>query len=297
MALPARILSAEPFVPHTLEHLTEVRAFPNPLPEAAYDKMLADYAAVQDVSVQRILYDSDGLKVSGLMALPKDLSAGGHPLLIYNRGGSREYGKLTVLSAMRSMVPFARRGFIVFASNYRGNDGGEGREEFGGQDLNDVLNLLSIGREHIAFDGKNAFMIGHSRGGMMTMMASKQGAELNAAIAIASVSSAHTLAKEQPMIERVLVPLIPDYASDPAAALRRRSPIDWPQDIAAPLLLLHGDADKDVSVDASIALHEALQRSGKVSELVVYPAGNHALIRHWDDVVARSLEWMGRYRV
>jgi dipeptidyl aminopeptidase/acylaminoacyl peptidase len=294
--LPAGFLSSEPFVPHTLQHLTDIRAFPNPLPEVAYNKMLAEYAALDGVSVQRIVYDSDGLKVTGLMALPENLSAGAHPLLIYNRGGSREYGKLTVLSALRNMVPFAKAGYIVLASNYRGNDGGEGREEFGGQDIHDVLNLLDIGQKHSGYDGKNTFMIGHSRGGMMTMLASRLGAPLNAAIAIASVSNAHTLAQQQPMIERVLVPLIPDYAADPKAALSRRSPIDWPDEIKAPLLLLHGDADKDVGVEASIALQEALQKANKVSELVVYPGGNHALLRHWDDVLARSFAWMERHK-
>lgn len=294
--LPAGILSAEPFVPHTLEHLTQIRAFPNPLPEVAYNKMLAEYEALEGVNVSRIVYESDGLSVTGLMAFPDSLSAGAHPLLIYNRGGSREYGKLTVLSALRSMAPFAKAGYIVLASNYRGNDGGEGREEFGGQDIHDVLNLLAIGQKHSAYDGKNTFMIGHSRGGMMTMLASRLGAPLNAAIAIASVSNAHTLAQQQPMIERVLLPLIPDYASDPLAALSRRSPIDWPEAIQAPLLLLHGDADKDVGVEASIVLQEALQKANKVSELVIYPAGNHALLRHWDDVLARSFAWMERFK-
>ena len=42
------------------------------------------------------------------------------------------------------MVNMARWGYVVVASQYRGNDGGEGREEFGGADVNDVLNLLPV---------------------------------------------------------------------------------------------------------------------------------------------------------
>jgi dipeptidyl aminopeptidase/acylaminoacyl peptidase len=293
--LLAGILRAEPFVPHTLAHLIEKRVFPNPLPEAAYAKMLDEYAALEGVTVQRITYDSDGLAVTGLCVLPERTTPASHPLLIYNRGGSREYGKLTVLSVLRSMAPFARAGYLVFASNYRGNDGGEGREEFGGADIHDVLNLLSIGQKHSGFDGRNRFMIGHSRGGLMTMLASRMGAALNAAVAIAAVSNAHALAKQEPMIERVLLPLIPEYAADPKAALSRRSPIDWPDEIRTPLLLLHGDADKDVPASESIALYEALQRESKPSELVVYPGGNHALLRHWDDVLKQCFGWMERY--
>jgi len=295
--LPAGILHAEPFVPHTLEHLVEARVFPNPLPQAAYARMLEEYAALEGVSARRITYASDGLAVTGLAVLPEVVTPGAHPVLIYNRGGSREYGKLTVLSVLRSMAPFARAGYLVFASNYRGNDGGEGREEFGGADIHDVLNLLDIGQAHMGFDGRNRFMIGHSRGGLMTMLASRLGAPLNAAVAIAAVSNAHTLARQQPMIERVLLPLIPDYAANPQAALSRRSPIDWPQEIQAPLLLLHGDADKDVSSSESVALYEALQREKKLSELVVYPGGNHALLRHWDEVLTRCFGWMERFKV
>ena len=33
---------------------------------------------------------------------------------------------------------------MVVASQYRGNAGGEGKEEFGGKDVNDVLNLLPL---------------------------------------------------------------------------------------------------------------------------------------------------------
>ena len=292
-----RIVSSEPFVPHTLQHLIDVRAFPSPLPETVYNKMLADYEALSDVSVSRIVYSSDGLKVTGLMVLPAEMQNGHQPILIYNRGGSREYGKLTVLSALRSMVPFAKQGYIVFASNYRGNDDGEGQEEFGGADVNDVLNLLTIARATPMWDSKNAFMIGHSRGGMMTARAIRSGAVLNAAVCIAGVADAHTLAQEPRMVERILTPLVPGYTEDPDAALSARSALDWPEDIKVPLLLLHGDADKDVSVQASIRLHAALQKAGKVSELEIYEGGSHSLVRHWDAVLARCLEWLERYRL
>ena len=288
------ILSAERFIPHTLAHLSEVHAFPSPLPEAFYNKMIADYDALTDVSVQRIIYDSDGLKVTGLVALPTNLIPGKHPLLIYNRGGNREFGKLTVLSAMRSMVPFAQAGYIVFASNYRGNDGGEGSEEFGGRDVNDVMNLLAIGHAHPAWDGKNTHMIGHSRGGMMTALAMKRGAKLNSAILIAAVTNAHVLAEDPLMVKHVLAPLVPDTA-DLALALSERSAIDWPEAITAPILLLHGDQDDRVDVENSRAMQTALTAAKKTSELVIYPGGNHALIRHWNEVLAACLAWMKRF--
>jgi len=297
MALPSKIISAAPFVPHTLEHLTQVRAFPSPLPEAAYQKMLMEYDQLEGVTVSRIVYKSDGLMVTGIAALPTEMQAGAHPILIYNRGGSREYGKLTLLSALRSMVPFAKQGYLVFASNYRGNDGGEGHEEFGGIELNDVLNLLAIAREHPAFDSKNMFMLGHSRGGMMTTLAIKHGVALGAAISIAGISDAHSMVANHHVREEMLKKVVPGYNEDPDKALAERSAVLWPEVITVPLLLLHGDNDKDVEVEDSVRLEKAIKQAGGTTELVIYPGGSHALIRFWDDVLSRSVAWMERFRL
>jgi len=35
-------------------------------------------------------------------------------------------------------------GYVVAASQYRGNAGGQGKEEFGGADVDDVLNLIPL---------------------------------------------------------------------------------------------------------------------------------------------------------
>lgn len=290
------MMSTEPFIPHTLEHLTQKRVFPNPLPDVFYDKLLKEYEALEDVTVSRITYPSDGLNVTGLMALPRELRPGGHPLLIYNRGGSREYGKLTLLSAMRSMVPFARQGTIVFASNYRGNDGGEGQEQFGGDDAHDVVNLLHLAQQHTGFDGKNSFMLGHSRGAMMMYLSMRQGIKLQAAIGIAGVADLRGMTQEPLMVNNVFTPLIPHYADTPQKALAERSVLTWPEAITAPLLLMHGDGDKVVPASQSEQLAEALKKAGQACELVIYPEGNHALVRYWDDVILRSSAWMERYR-
>lgn len=288
------ILSAEPFVPHTLAHLVEKRVFPSPLPEVAYNKMLAEYAVLVGVEVFSIAYESDGLRITGVMALPKPLPAS-FKLIVYNRGGSRDYGKLTLLNVLRSMAPFAQEGYVVLASNYRGNGGSEGVEEFGGADVRDVLRLLEIGRALPGFDGKNAFMIGHSRGGMMTELAIKQGAEVNAAVAIAGIADARKLVQAENLLEHVLKPLVPGFDRHPHEVLEGRSAVLWPEAITVPLLLLHADNDRDVGVDDSIALHEAIKAAGGVSELVVYEGGGHALLRHWDDVLARCKDWLEQY--
>lgn len=291
------IVDAQPFVPHTLEHLTQVRVFPNPLPEAAYTKMLDEYAALEGVTVQQIEYVSDGLKITGLVAFPDRITPKAHPVMIYNRGGSGDYGKLTVLNVLRSMVPFAKAGYMVFASNYRGNAGSEGVEEFGGADIADVLNLLDIATGHSGFDGTNRFMLGHSRGGMMTSLAMKHGAKLTAAISIAGIADARNLLQSENIVERIYKRRVPGFDTDPDAALIARSAVCWPQMIKAPYLLLHGDNDKDVHFEDSKALFEAISSSGGMADLEIYARGNHALLRHWAQVIPRCIGFLEQYRV
>lgn len=293
--LPPGILQVKPFVPHTLEHLTEKRVFPSPLPELAYGKLLEEYAALDDVTVMDMVYDSGGLKVTGIMALPK-AATGKHPILIYNRGGSREYGKLTLLNVLRSMVPFARAGYMVFASNYRGNAGSEGQEEFGGADLADVMHLLDIARAHPAFDGQNAFMLGHSRGGMMTTLAIKAGATLRAGVSIAGIADARKLVHSPGIVKNVYEVIVPGYREAQERVLTARSALAWPEAISVPLLLLHGDNDKDVHHSDSLELQAAIVAAGGVAEVEVYPGGSHALLRHWPQVLERSLGWLERHR-
>lgn len=122
------------------------------------------------IDCQRIKYLSDGLKVVGFIWRPKDQGNRRLPLIIFNRGGNREFGKLTPWQAVRR---YALEGFVVIASQYRGNDGGEGREEFGGSDVRDVLNLVPLAESLGNIDTKNIFMLGWSRGGMMTYLAIK----------------------------------------------------------------------------------------------------------------------------
>lgn len=291
------LLDAAPFAPHAYAELKG--AFPEgAIPEPAYDTMCRKYAAITDVRVRRILYQSDELRVSGLMAEPVEMTADAHPILIYNRGGNRRYGMLTVRAALNAMIPFAEQGYLVFASNYRGVEGGDGLEEFGGADVDDVLNLLKLAEYHPGWDGKNRFMTGHSRGGMMTYRAIASGAPLNAAISIAGIADLVAGGKERPkMQENVYTKLVPHQSPEELEeALKRRSAVNWPEKLNVPLLFLHGDADPRVDISHSRHLYEAMQRAGKICKLVEYPGGNHALLRHWNEVLAESSTWMEQYR-
>lgn len=110
-----------------------------------------------------ICYRSDDCEVRGYVGVPRE-EKGPLPAVIFNRGGNRAF------SALRPQVicKYASQGFVVLGSQYRGNCGGTGQEEFGGADVNDVLRLIDIALELPGTFKGGVYMAGHSRGGMMT---------------------------------------------------------------------------------------------------------------------------------
>jgi hypothetical protein len=99
------------------------------------------------VDIKSITYLSDGLQVKGYLAAPK--CGDRLPCLIFNRGVNRAFGALTDGYAARVLGKLAMWGYVVVASQYRGNSGGEGRDEFGGADLQDVLHLIDSPPQYI----------------------------------------------------------------------------------------------------------------------------------------------------
>lgn len=94
------------------------------------------------------------IRVVGYLVRPRDLASRHFPVIIFNRGGFLDRGKIESFN----LVDFTRlsgEGFVVLASQYRGNDGGEGREELRGTDLDDVSNLLATARSLPYTDATN----------------------------------------------------------------------------------------------------------------------------------------------
>lgn len=292
------ILTRTPYTPPPYEFMRDAHALMEGTTEASYNASVGNLRGLKDVAVSSITYESDGLAVTGVEVLP-ELAAGEKiPLLIYNRGGSGNYGMLSPGQITVLMMPFVQRLRVgVLASNYRGNGGSEGREEWGGGDVNDVLNLMEIGKAQEWWDGKNVFMLGWSRGGMMTYLAMKHGAQLNAAVVGAGAADLIRGNVLRPEMDRVCARFIPGYAENRDALLRERSAVCWPEKISAPLLLLHGDADDKVDVADARDMYAKLQALGKPVKYVEYPGGDHALRKQWKQWVDDAARWFEAHRV
>jgi dipeptidyl aminopeptidase/acylaminoacyl peptidase len=234
---------------------------------------------LKSVNLFRIVYLSDGLKVVGFLAQPKMKSKEKYPCIIANRGGRWNFGLWNPLLVATYLGRMASWGYIVVASQYRGSiDGGEGKDEFGGQDVNDVLNLFLVLSEIPAADTTRVGMYGESRGGMMTYLALKRSCDFKAATVVGGMTDAFDVIKNHPELEDVsFKPLIPDYSLKKDAALRARSAVFWSDSLCrqTPLLIMHGGADSRVNPNQSTRLVQALINTKHPVRFIIFEKANH----------------------
>jgi len=258
---------------------------------------VSEYNAVRankSIECLRIRYMSDGLQVVGYIVRPRRTSQRGYPVIIYNRGGFGEMGKIDTWNLL-DFYQLAAEGFVVLASQYRGNDGGEGREELGGRDVDDVLNLWSTAASLPYADVQNVFLYGLSRGGMMTFLALKRGASPRAAAVVGAVFDLEAFSRRAPGLVNMAAGLIPDYTSRGAASLRERSAMNWPERISVPLLILHGSDDDEVPAAEALGFAARLSELKKTYQLTVYANDIHEVETNRTARDAAIVSWFRRY--
>lgn len=250
--------------------------------------------AYRDYVCERLLYASDGFAVVAYLWRPARIDGRQLPLVVFNRGGTGEQQKLRP-NTQFGFWRFVQADYVVLATQYRGNDGGEGRESFADGDVRDVLNLFPLAEKLGIVDLKNAFMLGYSRGALVTALALQRGAPVNAAATVGGLFDLAAAAATRPELESLAASALPGMPSQ--VALRTLSAVNWPEKIGVPLLLLHGGADgvSDAGTQ-TLALARALHGKGRPYALAIYDGDTHGLTFSGADRDQRILEWFARHR-
>ncbi|WP_103068451.1 alpha/beta hydrolase family protein [Aquimarina sediminis] len=242
-----------------------------------------------------IAYKSDGLIVTGSMVTPK--KDGKYPCIIFNRGGNRNYGRLDFRLINKYMTVLAEQGYIVIASNYRGNSGSEGKEEFGGKDVNDITNLISVLSKESMADTSKIGIYGHSRGGMMSYKSLQNSNMIKVAVVMAGTTNELTAVKDRPELEKnVHAQLIPDYYENKEKELKKRSVVFWTEELSkAPLLILHGTDDKRVNYSQAIQLSSKLDSLSFPYKMVTFKDDDHSLSQNRKEANSMIINWFNKY--
>jgi dipeptidyl aminopeptidase/acylaminoacyl peptidase len=229
----------------------------------------------------RITYLSDGLKVTGYVAEPK--APGKYPCIIANRGGNRDFSQWTPVTIANFLGQIASWNYVVAASQYRGNDGGEGREDFGEKDVNDILNLIPLLQQLPKADTSRVGIEGTSRGGMMTYLSLKKTCRFKAAVITAGMANLPLIIKSRPGLDTgVFTQLIPDYKTKKEEKLKERSAVYWADQLCktTPLLIMHGSADWRVLPEESMELVQQLYKFKHPVRFILYEGADHGITEY-----------------
>jgi dipeptidyl aminopeptidase/acylaminoacyl peptidase len=255
--------------------------------------------------VEKITYLSDlpagspgenagGLKVKGYLAYPKSYERQKFPCIIWNRGGYLNKGAIDRFNARGIFGQIASWGYVVFASQYRGNDGGEGREELGGEDVNDILNLIPLADE-LPMANKDLWGIeGWSRGGMMTLLTLRKNKNFKCSVLVGAISNLKQIAESNTETAEFYKSLIREKNFE--HELEKRSAINFVHELPnIPYLIIHGGDDKTVSSQQSIELSKRFSELNIHHKLVIKEGGDHYLKKHRKQVDEMKREWYGKW--
>ncbi|MGM7702471.1 alpha/beta hydrolase family protein [Pseudalkalibacillus sp. Hm43] len=214
-----------------------------------------------DIKLYVVTYRSQGLRVKGLLAVPasEDLLPG----LLYLRGGIKQVGKVRVAR----IIQFASQGFVVFAPHYRGNEGGEGQEDFCGEDRHDAFSALQVLKELPAVDETSMHVFGFSRGGAMALFTAGYCVDLVRSVVVwGGVSDMKLTYEERKGLRKMLKRVVGGSVYKYPERYEWRSPLHLVGGFDAPVLIIHGVYDQNVTIEHAYLLEKELAKQGKQFE-------------------------------
>jgi dipeptidyl aminopeptidase/acylaminoacyl peptidase len=250
--------------------------------------------AYENSIVEKITYFSDNLKVKGYLAYPNYKDSRKLPCIIWNRGGFQEKGAIDKFTARGIFGQLASWGYVVFASQYRGNAGGEGKEEFGGEDINDILNLIPLADELDFADSNNWGIEGWSRGGMMTFLILMKNQNFRCAVLSGAISNIKSYLEDNP--DRTITYKNLFDKKNYESEIENRTIVNKIDKLPnIPYLIMHGGKDNTVSPIQSLELSKRLYEKGILHRLIIFENGDHFLKSYRKEVDEQRKNWFDKY--
>jgi len=258
---------------------------------------------VQPVSIR--IKATDGREAYADLFLPPSHKAGEkHPALIFLHGGSRRQMVLGFhynqyySNAYALNQYFASKGYVVLSLNYRSGIGYgmEFREalNYGAAGASEVKDLLGAGqylKSRADVDGNRIALWGGSYGGYLTAHGLAQASNLFACGV--DIHGVHNWNTEIP----TFAPWY-DYAKYPAIAKEafESSPEYFVKGWKNPVLMIHGDDDRNVPFSESVNMAELLRKQGVHVEQLVLPDEVHGFLLHknWLKAYNATIEFIDR---
>lgn len=225
-------------------------------------------------------YVSDGLRIKGTISFTPDSHL--KKTIIYLRGGNN----LFALPHPASDIT-CHKDYTIITTTLRGGVS-EGRDEFGGNDVNDVKNLIDYLPElsrklKSPFQINDMILLGGSRGAMEMFLFLSRFQEyqpkFQKAISFSGlVDLEKTLEDRDDMLEMFKEDF--GYLEGDLRWIKYRNPINHASNIHIPVILIQGDQDLRVSLDEAKNMEKALKKAHVPVYLHEVLGGSHLLSNH-----------------
>lgn len=267
-----------------------------PARELALGTVPAEFPESALVEPQPVIVNaSDGLRIHAQLFLPPGLKKGERrPAAIFFHGGSHRQMLLGwhysdyYKNAYALNQYLASRGYVVLSVNYRSgtgyglafreaaDQGGAGASEF-----NDVLGAGLYLRSRPDVDPDRIGLWGGSYGGFLTAMGLARASHLFAAGV--DIHGVHNW-------DEGIRNFAEEYNATPEQMRRsyESSPVAWLDSWRSPVLVIHGDDDRNVPFGETVRLVEQLRKRRVEVEQLILPDEIHSFLRY--------ASWLSAYR-
>jgi len=222
--------------------------------------------------------------ISAFLYVPFNMVRNGqNAAIVYIHGGPTSQS----MNSFNRFVQFAtNQGYMVLAPNYRGSTGyGKGFQQanlfdMGGGDLQDVLAGVDWIKQTGHLDPKKIAVMGGSYGGYLSMMAVTKAPDVWAAgVPIVPFVNWFTeIENEDPVLQQSDLATMGDVVKN-KALYEDRSPINFIDQIKAPLLLLAGGHDPRCPKSETQQVVDAIKKRGGTVDSKVYENEGHGFAR------------------
>ncbi len=217
-------------------------------------------------------------------------SPGPHPIAILVHGGGWSRGDKSGSDKPGDgaditpwFAPLTAANFSWFSINYR--HAPAHRWPAALEDVQTAIRWVKTHATHYRGDPQRIALFGHSAGGHLVCLAATladDSTRVQAVVGFAPVTDfetdvAHRGGQLSTSLQALFnLPATPTPAS--LARLREASPLTHAKPSLPPFLLLHGDADKTVRIEQSLAFQKKLQAAGVRCDLITLPGAPHGLL-------------------
>jgi dipeptidyl aminopeptidase/acylaminoacyl peptidase len=254
---------------------------------------------------QVVFRAADGMEIHGQLFLPPDHRPGDrHPAVLFFHGGSRRQMLLGFHHrdyyhhAYAFNQVLASHGYVVLSVNYRsgigyGLDFREAADygATGASEFNDVLGAGLYLQSRDDVDGARIGLWGGSYGGYLTALGLARASDL-----FAAGVDLHGVHDWNVVIRNFVPDYDPQARPDFSRLAYASSPMAHLDGWRSPVLMIHGDDDRNVPFSESVDLAESLARRGVEYEQLIFPDEVHGFLlrKNWVAAYEAALDFLGR---